>query len=207
MISGNVMRCAGSGVSSARRRARQSGEATGVAYSAARIRGNICCSRTMLLARSSPLLQKGKAPVSMMNSITPQDQMSATLPSYEGDVSTSGGDVVGRAGQALRLGVQVLVLAVSEVADFQQWPLRSAIQQCILQLDVTVSNAFFVAEVKRHNELLEEPPRQLLVQPLGIHKSLVAHEEVEHVTPRRILHADAQIPFCKEHLPELDDVW
>ncbi len=38
------------------------GEATGCAYSAARMRGNICCSRTMLLARSSPRRQNGNAP-------------------------------------------------------------------------------------------------------------------------------------------------
>lgn len=45
-----------------RRRCRQGELASGGSYSAARMRGKICCSRTMLLARSSPRRQNGNAP-------------------------------------------------------------------------------------------------------------------------------------------------
>ena len=45
-----------------RSRCRHDGLASGGSYSAARMRGKICCSRTMLLARSSPRRQNGNAP-------------------------------------------------------------------------------------------------------------------------------------------------
>ena len=38
---------------------------------------------------------------------------------------------------------------------------------------------------------------------LDIHKGFVAHEEVEHVATRGILHSDAQVSPSQKHLPEL----
>ena len=60
----------------------------GIGKSALMMRPNIICSARAPFISSSPFRAKGKLPSSSTYSMTPQDQMSATLPSYSSVVRT-----------------------------------------------------------------------------------------------------------------------
>mmetsp|Transcript_28526 Transcript_28526/g.84458 ORF Transcript_28526/g.84458 Transcript_28526/m.84458 type:complete len:318 (+) Transcript_28526:454-1407(+) len=93
-------------------------------------------------------------------------------------------------------------LGITEVANFEQrqWEPGADLQQRVFQFDVPVGDAALVAVVCANDELLEEPPRNRLLQP-----TLLLHI-LKQTAARRILHCDAYVLACQEHFPELDNV-
>lgn len=75
------------------------------------------------------------------------------------------------------------------------------VQQCVLQLEITIDNPFPVAVVNRDYELLEKPASLWLVN------ALLLDNVVEGVTAVGILHGNAQILIGEEHFLKLYDVW
>ena len=104
-----------------------------------------------------------------------------------------------RSDQGRRNGVLDDVLGVSEVADLDQGP-RLVVQQRVLELDVAVGDAHPVAVVEPDDQLLEEPPGQLLGD------ASVLADVVHEVASGCVLHDDGEVALRQEDALELDDV-
>lgn len=96
------------------------------------------------------------------------------------------GDVCRSAHSALGLAVQHHGLRVPKVTDLQQggW---ASVQQRVLQLEVTVAHARFVAEIHSGYELLKKVARFVLAKPPDL------HDPIKQLSTRRILHHNGQM--------------
>ena len=110
-----------------------------------------------------------------------------------------GGDVRGGTHRGLGLRVDERVLRVAKVANLQPGNLP-AVQEGVLELQVAVRHAVRVAVLQPADELLEEEPGLVLVEPP------FAADAVEQLAPSRVLHDDREVRGREEHLDEADDV-
>mmetsp|Transcript_32449 Transcript_32449/g.58065 ORF Transcript_32449/g.58065 Transcript_32449/m.58065 type:complete len:324 (+) Transcript_32449:109-1080(+) len=104
-------------------------------------------------------------------------------------------------GAHLGLGNRVVLvtLGVAEVADLQQG-FDVVGKEGVFELDVTVHHPLVVHVVHRADELLEEPARLVLRQPVP------TDHEIKQVAPRRVLHRNPDVLLRQNHLLKLYDV-
>ena len=90
-----------------------------------------------------------------------------------------------------RDGVVVGMLRVAEVADLDQGP-GIVVQENILELDVAIGDSHQVAVVESDDQLLEEPPGQLLGD------ASVLADVVHEVASGCVLHDDGEVALRQE---------
>mmetsp|Transcript_6360 Transcript_6360/g.25862 ORF Transcript_6360/g.25862 Transcript_6360/m.25862 type:complete len:315 (-) Transcript_6360:273-1217(-) len=106
-----------------------------------------------------------------------------------------------RRGSHRRLGLRVdeRVLRVAKITNLEPGDLPT-VQERVLELQVAVSHPVAVTILQPADELLEEEPGLVLVEP-----SFPA-DAVEQLAPSRVLHHDREVRGREQHLDEADDV-
>ena len=96
-----------------------------------------------------------------------------------------------------------LALGVAKVAELERGPRAAGmpVKERVFELKVAVDDALAVAVVDGDDELLEEPPRLRLLNPL------LLHDVVKGVAAVGVLHGNAEKVLGQENLLQLHNVW